>query len=524
MSKIKYTEEIKLKAIELRLQGKSSTEITAETGMKKESLNKLFKERGVYLTEEQVIIARARRWLNHDPIKNGTKYCSTCKLHLPLNEFHRAKNRLSGHTSSCKTCSSDLYKKNREEIINRVSIYRKNNKEKISIRSSRYYEENKEKIITRSYQWASKNTEKRKEIEKKFQKKYQPIKNSHTSKYRAVKKQAMPKWLSEKDIQQINSMYINCVSGYQVDHIIPLRGDNVSGLHVPWNLQYLPSFQNEVKSNTVQINTKVGICHQFQRKLDTMEEDISNGAPRDVDISKFVLNIEPYSQEHGKFIERYEWLGTVGYSPKWIFVARYCGLIGGVVILSEPNGYTKNIEIEALISRGATASWTPKNLGSKLIMFACRYMVKNTGKRVFFGYSDHSAGEIGTIYQACNFKYLGQNFGCRTMYKISNGKMVSSRYFRKTSTFKRYAREAGIYWQSSWTKKNKYMDIKTIPHEILLFLKEKGQKEMLECISETQLPKGKYVLFMGINKKEKTIISEKYDAIFGEYLPYPKRP
>ncbi len=53
----------------------------------------------------------------------------------------------------------------------------------------------------------------------------------------------------KKDIQQI---YLNRPDGdYHVDHIIPLKGENICGLHVPWNLQYLQGPENIIKSNTL---------------------------------------------------------------------------------------------------------------------------------------------------------------------------------------------------------------------------------------------------------------------------------
>ena len=75
-------------------------------------------------------------------------------------------------------------------------------------------------------------------------------------------------------------------------------------------------------------------------------------------------------------------------------------------------------------------------------MFAIRWMVKNTPYRVFVGYSDTTAGEIGTIYQACNFIYLGQNSGERYNYydpKMPSKKWFNERSLRKVSSFKKYA-------------------------------------------------------------------------------------
>lgn len=64
--------------------------------------------------------------------------------------------------------------------------------------------------------------------------------------YTLAKENRTPAWA---DLEAIKTFYINCPIGYDVDHVIPLRGKLVSGLHVLENLQYLPSSVNRSKSN-----------------------------------------------------------------------------------------------------------------------------------------------------------------------------------------------------------------------------------------------------------------------------------
>jgi hypothetical protein len=47
---------------------------------------------------------------------------------------------------------------------------------------------------------------------------------------------------------ELNRIYAACPAGHVVDHIVPMNGKLVSGLHVPWNLQYLTVQQNKRKS------------------------------------------------------------------------------------------------------------------------------------------------------------------------------------------------------------------------------------------------------------------------------------
>lgn len=63
-------------------------------------------------------------------------------------------------------------------------------------------------------------------------------------------KLATPVWARKGHIaKQIRKVYADRPNGFQVDHIHPIRGENFVGLHVPWNLQYLPAAENNRKHN-----------------------------------------------------------------------------------------------------------------------------------------------------------------------------------------------------------------------------------------------------------------------------------
>src|ERR1700735_4163772 len=96
------------------------------------------------------------------------------------------------------------------------------------------------------------------ESKKKWAKNNPAKRAADSSNRRLSKSLGMPKWLNKEQRKEIEEFYILAKElqwlseeQLQVDHIVPLRGDNVSGLHVPWNLQILPKSLNVLKSNKV---------------------------------------------------------------------------------------------------------------------------------------------------------------------------------------------------------------------------------------------------------------------------------
>lgn len=143
-----------------------------------------------------------------DLMSNGIRTCSGCNEELPLSQFTmRTRKRKDGSTykmpySRCKTCRRTYNRKYENTPTGKTG-----KKRNAALRDRR-------------------------------------------------NRQATPKWLTTEQRRQIVAIYehmrdCRAITGedYHVDHIIPLRGDNICGLHVPWNLQVLPAYVNMSKSN-----------------------------------------------------------------------------------------------------------------------------------------------------------------------------------------------------------------------------------------------------------------------------------
>lgn len=116
----------------------------------------------------------------------------------------------------------------------------------------RWYYNNREAEMARMLIWRENNPNYQNEWREKNKAKCV----EKVARYRAAKKNRTPKWLNEFQLNQIRAIYKKAeeytnITGiqYSVDHIVPLQGENVSGLHVPWNLRVMTKSANSAKRN-----------------------------------------------------------------------------------------------------------------------------------------------------------------------------------------------------------------------------------------------------------------------------------
>jgi len=135
-------------------------------------------------------------------------------------------------------------------------IYREANKEAEALRLKKYASENKEKVNLAKKKWRDKNKEIQYTLILEWRKNNKARYNYLHAKRRAAKINATPAWLTNEEHRLISEYYVMAKElekvfpwGQQVDHIIPLQGKTVCGLHVPNNLQILSVWQNQSKNN-----------------------------------------------------------------------------------------------------------------------------------------------------------------------------------------------------------------------------------------------------------------------------------
>lgn len=174
-----------------------------------------------------------------------TKLCRVCQTEKTSDLLVKRTDRENQYRNICIDCHNQAtkayYHANKEARKAYNESWRNSNKDRIKQSSKLYHKENKEAINQHSRDWRKTNQDRIR---------------GYSAQRRASQKQALPLWLTDAQMAEIDSVYAHAkdceaVSGqeYHVDHIVPLKGKGVCGLHVPWNLQVLPADVNLSKHN-----------------------------------------------------------------------------------------------------------------------------------------------------------------------------------------------------------------------------------------------------------------------------------
>lgn len=191
------------------------------------------------------------------------KKCRLCGELKDSSLFYKRSSAPDGLRTECKACRIaantaryyDNHEVNKEWHRNRYyqkvekdpdwqKKYRRANKSRIANYEAAYYRtKNREKRIAQVKQWAISNRGRA---------------NANKKAYKAAKIQACPVWVREdadlmwliQEAYELAVMRTDMLGfAWHVDHVVPLRGKEVSGLHAPWNLQVIPGVENMSKSN-----------------------------------------------------------------------------------------------------------------------------------------------------------------------------------------------------------------------------------------------------------------------------------
>ena len=185
----------------------------------------------------------------------ASRVCKICEVDKPFNEFPKGSPRSKdGIKPLCKLCYAKT-RKSRAGCPKQKEYTKK------------YYQENKVDILVKQKnpRRKAKNAERYLRDKKRIRRHHEEyrktprgrmLRATAENRRRASKLKATPNWLSTDYLKEIEYMYwlcsdLNMVTEckYHVDHIVPLKGKTVCGLHVPWNLQVLPEDINLKKNN-----------------------------------------------------------------------------------------------------------------------------------------------------------------------------------------------------------------------------------------------------------------------------------
>lgn len=198
--------------------------------------------------------------------------CSKCGVVKTLGEFNRQSRNLDGLRKECRACQSAYnagrYASNPDRFKEAVRSYARTNVDAVKEGKRKRYLANRNEMLRRHAAYYAQNRAKKDAYRRRYAKANPkkerdwstncrlraPEKHAARTALRAArKKRATPAWANLELVGAYYTMaaWLTQETGvpHHVDHIEPLRGKHVCGLHNEFNLQVLPARVNIAKSN-----------------------------------------------------------------------------------------------------------------------------------------------------------------------------------------------------------------------------------------------------------------------------------
>lgn len=220
----------------------------------------------------------------------------------------------------------------------------------------------------------------------------------------------------------------------------------------------------------------------------------TEGAPPVPHLNVSRAIIKPVSRKLAKqIILKYEWLGTMaatGYHYG-IFFGLHCAGVCCYAAGSPTGGVNSHLEwrVErhelAVLARGANTHWSPDGANSKLVAWSCKLLAKETNAKLVVAYSDTDAGEIGTIYQACNWVCVGRG-ASTSQWVAPNGRIYDQKLpydLRRRDGF-RYPRKRYV----EELRRKGWRNQASNPKWRYVFVLDKKDKRLRELVESKRVP------------------------------------
>lgn len=160
--------------------------------------------------------------------------CRECHIEKPINSFY-LRTDSNTYRTNCIVCYQIKNSKNQKA--------RKSQKQKYD---AERYAENAEKVKSRTRLKRQLDGDQVRKMERAYYRNNPGPYKANAARRKAALLKRTPNWAK---LEAIKEFYSNCPEGFHVDHVIPLQGKDISGLHILSNLQYLPAEDNLKKGN-----------------------------------------------------------------------------------------------------------------------------------------------------------------------------------------------------------------------------------------------------------------------------------